>query len=81
MQKDSQAEIDDSSEEVEEPSVGEAPAGTVYFSDNGDSSFQEFSAFQRQRFQMNNNQFSTELFQQEHVFQTSFLGPADSSFL
>ena len=66
---------DDSSEEVEDTpmqavSVEVFPEGTVYFSD-GFSSFQDFSGFQYQEFQMNNNQFSAEPFQ-EQAFQTGF---------
>ena len=70
------SEDDSSSEEM--------PAGTVYFASDS-SSFQDFSAFQKQdfqyqNFQMNNNQFSAEPFQ-EQAFQTGFLGPEDSYFL
>ena len=47
------------------------------------SSFQDFSAFQKQNFQyqsfqMNNNQSSTEPFQEELIF-PGFLGAQDSS--
>ena len=71
------SEDDSSSEEM--------PAGTVYFATDS-SSFQDFSAFQKQdfqyqNFQMNNNQSSTEPFQEEQIF-PGFLGPQDSfSFL
>ena len=75
---------------------GEAPDGTIYFSSGPYSQnvpyFQDFSAFQKQTFQhfqpsqhfqsfqMNNNQFSIEPFQEEHIFPSSgFLGPQDSS--
>ena len=60
------ASEDDSSRE-------EMPAGTVYFASDS-SSFQDFSAFQKQdfqyqqNFQMNNNQSSTEPFQEELIF-------------
>ena len=63
----------------------EMPAGTVYFASDS-STFQDFSAFQKQdfqyqSFQMNNIQFSTEPFQEEQIF-PGFLGPQDSfSFL
>ena len=68
------SEDDSSSEEM--------PAGTVYFATDS-SNFQDFSAFQKQNFQyqsfqMNNNQSSTEPFQEEHIF-SGFLGPQDSS--
>ena len=68
------SEDDSSSEEM--------PAGTVYFATDS-SSFQDFSAFQKQdfqyqSFQMNNIQFSTEPFQEEPIF-PGFLGPQDSS--
>ena len=65
----------------EASSSPEVPAGTVFFNDS--SSFQDFSAFQKQNFQyqsfqMNNNQSSTEPFQEELIF-PGFLGPQDSS--
>ena len=77
-QRVSQAVSADSSEEIEETPVEELPRGTVYYADDF-SSFQDFSAFQYKQFQMNNNQFSTEPFQEEHIFDTGFLGPQDSS--
>ena len=77
-QRESQALSNDSSEETQKAPVEDLPNGTVYFS-NDFSSFQDFSAFQYKTFQMNNNQFSTESFQEEHIFQTGFLGPQDSS--
>ena len=84
-QRESQAVRDDSSDEgrdmlVEEGPEKVVPEGTVYFSDNS-SSFQDFSGFQYRNFQMNNCQSSTEHFQEEHIFQTGFLGPPDSSSL
>ena len=77
-QRRSQAASVDSSQEIEKAPAEEPPNGTVYFSDDF-SSFQDFSAFQYKQFQMNNNQFSTEPFQEEHIFHTGFLGPQDSS--
>ena len=70
--------VEESFSESEEEEV---PAGTVHYYRNPDgssSSVQDFSGFQYQNFQMNNNQFSTEPFQEEHIF-PGFLGPQDSS--
>ena len=63
---------------MEETPEEVSPEGIVYFSD-GFSSFQDFSGFQYQHFQMNNYQLSTEPFQEEPIFQSGFLGPQDSS--
>ena len=69
---------------MNETPVEEVPNGTVYFSNkfsDGFSTFQDFSGFQYQNFQMNNRQSSTEPFQEEPIFQSGFLGPQDSSSL
>ena len=69
--------VESSSEEQSVVPREGLPDGTVYFSDG--NFFQDFSGFQYQSFPMNNNQFSTEPPQEEHIFQTGFLGPQDSS--